>query len=76
MKTLSNLVIFLALATLFHQSSGNVQHIRDRILKAHEKAKERLHPSGKSKSLVSTRQTFDGIVSFLRGLSLPSIIIV
>lgn len=69
MKSLSNVVIFVALATLFHQSSGNVhvKHIRDEILKAHNEAKERRAPSGKSKSLVSTSQTIDGIVSFLSG---------
>jgi len=61
MKSLSNLVIFVALATLFHQSSGNKHHIRDKILKAHEEVKEKLAPYGKSKSLVSTRQTFDVI---------------
>jgi hypothetical protein len=69
MTSLSNVVIFVALATLFHQSSGNehVKHIRDQILKAHNEAKERLAPSGKWKSLVSTRQTFEEIVSFLSG---------
>jgi hypothetical protein len=67
MKSLSYLVIFVALATLFHQSSCNENHIREKILKAHNEAKERLAPSGKSKSLVSTRQTSDGIVSFLMG---------
>jgi hypothetical protein len=50
MNSLSYLVIFVALATLFHQSSSNENHIRDRILKAHHEAKERLAPSGKSKS--------------------------
>jgi hypothetical protein len=67
MKNLSYLVIFVALGTLLHQSSGNEQHIREKISKAHHEAKGRLAPSGKSKSLVSTRETFDGIVSFLRG---------
>ena len=67
MKRLSYVVIFVALVTLFHQSSGNEKHIREKILKAHDEAKERLAPSGKSKSLVSTRQTFDGTVSFLSG---------
>lgn len=50
MKNLSYLVIFVALATLFVQSSGNEKHIRSKILKAHDEAKERLAPSGKSKS--------------------------
>lgn len=54
MKSLSTLVIFVALATLFHQSSGQDADIRERIVKAHEKAKERLGPSGKSKISVST----------------------
>jgi hypothetical protein len=67
MKSLSYLVIFVALATLFHQSSGNEKHLRDKILRAHHEAKKRLDPSGKPKSLVGTRQTFDGTVSFLRG---------
>lgn len=44
MKSLSSLVIFVALAALFHQSFGNEDQIRDRILKAHEEAKERLGP--------------------------------
>jgi len=44
MKSLSNLVIFVVLATLFHQSSGNKHHIREKILKAHDEAKERLAP--------------------------------
>jgi len=67
MKSLSNVVIFVALATLFHQSSGNENYIRNKILKAHEEAKKRLEPFGKSKRLVRTRQTFDGIVSFFKG---------
>jgi hypothetical protein len=54
MKNLSKLVIFVALATLFHQSSGHDDHIRHKIVKAHENAKERLDPSGKSKISVST----------------------
>jgi len=45
MKSLSKLVIFVALATLFHLSSGHDIHLRDRIMKAHERAKERLDPS-------------------------------
>ena len=67
MKSLSKVVIFVALATLFHQSSGIEIDIREEILKAYEKAKDRLAPYGKWKSLVSSSQTFDGIVSLLRG---------
>jgi len=44
MKSLSSLVIFVALATLFHQSSGNEHQIRNKILKAYEDAKEKLAP--------------------------------
>jgi len=55
MKSLSILVIFVALAALFHQSSGNEDEIRDKILKAYEEAKERRAPFGKSKSLLITR---------------------
>lgn len=44
MKSLSILVIFVALTTLFHQSSSSETDIRDEILKAYDKAKERLGP--------------------------------
>jgi hypothetical protein len=63
MKSLSVLVIFVALATVFHQSSSFETDIRDEILKAHDKAKERLGPLGKSKGLVSTIQTSERIVT-------------
>lgn len=66
MKILSNLVIFVALATLFHQSSGLETDIREEILKAYEKAKDRLAPYGKSKSLVITSQMFERMASLLR----------
>jgi hypothetical protein len=49
MKSLSNLVLFVVLAIVFHQSSSFETDIRDEILKAYNSAKERLAPSGKSK---------------------------
>jgi hypothetical protein len=56
MKNLATLLIFVALATLFHQNSSIEIDIKDEIFKAYDKPKEKLNLSGKSKSFVPVKR--------------------